>query len=99
MATISALCMRRSTMETTQAALGKTSRHSANWRATNKVGMRSQIVAQYRGDGHDEVLCGCFRDPGNVAESHDGQGPDKAGHSNGNAIAAGPICPSSPPPS
>jgi hypothetical protein len=32
MATISALCIRRSTMETTQAALGKTSRHSANGR-------------------------------------------------------------------
>ena len=32
MATISALCIRRSTMETTQAALGNTSRHSANGR-------------------------------------------------------------------
>ena len=30
MATISALCRRRSTSETTQAALGNTSRHSAN---------------------------------------------------------------------
>ena len=32
MATISELCRRRSTSETTQAALGNTSRHSANVR-------------------------------------------------------------------
>jgi hypothetical protein len=58
------------------------------------VVIAQDLRLEVRGNGHGEVLFGCSKDLGCAARSRGEQVPDNVGRNDGNAIAAGWICPS-----